>query len=617
MTYQVLARKWRPRFFREMVGQEHVLKALINALDNNRLHQAYLFTGTRGVGKTTIARILAKCLNCETGVTSEPCGVCSSCVEISQGSFVDLIEIDAASHTGVDNMRTITDNAQYMPSKGRYKVYLIDEVHMLTQHSFNALLKTLEEPPEHTKFLLATTDPQKLPATVLSRCLQFHLKNMVPEHIVQHLQHVLQSESMSYEDAALWALARAAQGSMRDALSLTDQAIAFGQGEILLHDVASMLGTIDQQTVHQLADALIDHDASKILSVVASASELSPDYVAILDALLLLLHRLSVAQLVPQAVDNSEGDQQQILQQAARISAGELQLFYQMGLLGKRDIYLAPDMRTGLEMALLRMLAFRPHNMPEPVPGIQLKAEDECVKKPEAVAPVIQTAATAAPASTKENPFAVQAITPEQQQSHSKLVPVPQQVMAEKASALPLVEPTGDEHEEPAKAEVNAVAQPLAPLKAEVLRVHEPAVLELTASQRSLPQQQQQWLDQFVEIPFNGLLRMVMSECVFIRGDEQRLCFALHPDKAQLYNARHGEQAAQVFSEYTGQSVSVQIELVEHALQTPQEYMQENKTRRREKAISTLNDDAIVQYFVEHYQAQIVPDAIYDEGERL
>lgn len=611
MTYQVLARKWRPRFFREMVGQEHVLKALINALDNNRLHQAYLFTGTRGVGKTTIARILAKCLNCETGVTSEPCGVCSSCVEISQGSFVDLIEIDAASHTGVDNMRTITDNAQYTPSKGRYKVYLIDEVHMLTQHSFNALLKTLEEPPEHTKFLLATTDPQKLPATVLSRCLQFHLKNMVPEHIVQHLQHVLQSESMPYEDSALWALARAAQGSMRDALSLTDQAIAFGQGEILLHDVASMLGTIDQQTVHQLADALIDHDASKVLSVVASASELSPDYVAILDALLLLLHRLSVAQLVPQAVDNSEGDQQQILQQAARISAGELQLFYQMGLLGKRDIYLAPDMRTGLEMALLRMLAFRPHNMPEPVPGIQLKTEDECVKKPEAVATVVQAEATAASVNIKEDPIVAQAITPEQQQSQIK--PVVEQVMAEKVPALTQVEPNC----EPVKGEAIAVAQPLAPLNTEVLRVHEPAALELTASQRPLPQQQQQWLDQFVEIPFNGLLRMVMSECVFIRSDEQQLFFALHPDKAQLYNTRHGEQAAQALSEYSGQSVGVQIELIEHALQTPQEYMQENKTRRREKAISTLNDDAVVQYFVEHYQAQIVPDAIYDEGERL
>ncbi len=609
MTYQVLARKWRPRFFREMVGQEHVLQALINALDNKRLHQAYLFTGTRGVGKTTIARILAKCLNCETGVTSEPCGECSACVEISQGSFVDLIEIDAASHTGVDNMRTITDNAQYTPSKGRYKVYLIDEVHMLTQHSFNALLKTLEEPPEHTKFLLATTDPQKLPATVLSRCLQFHLKNMVPEHIVQHLQYVLSSESMPFEEGALWALARAAQGSMRDALSLTDQAIAFGQGEILLNDVATMLGTIDQQTVHQLADALISHDAAKILSVVAKASELSPDYVAILDALLLLLHRLSVAQLVPQVVDNSEGDQQQVLQQASRISAGELQLFYQMGLLGKRDIHLAPDMRTGLEMALLRMLAFRPHNVPEPVPGVQLKVEDAPVKKPEAVAEQVKAAAALEPL-IKDTEVSKQSLTSSEQTKPGTAQPLAEQLN------VPTKDPV---------ASLQAAEEQLA-VEAETVQQQALQQSELDAPTpektkeniiRPLPQDQQQWLDQFPEIPFSGLLRMVMSECVLLNGNEQRLVFALHPDKAQLYNARQSEQAAQTFSDYSGVNVDVRIELSTHELQTPQEYIQENRALKREKAINKLNDDVIVQYFIENFQAQILPETIYEEGERL
>src|SRR5690554_4967715 len=580
MTYQVLARKWRPRFFREMVGQEHVLKALINALDNNRLHQAYLFTGTRGVGKTTIARILAKCLNCETGVTSEPCGVCSSCVEISQGSFVDLIEIDAASHTGVDNMRTITDNAQYTPSKGRYKVYLIDEVHMLTQHSFNALLKTLEEPPEHTKFLLATTDPQKLPATVLSRCLQFHLKNMVPEHIVQHLQHVLNSEAMPYEEGALWALARAAQGSMRDALSLTDQAIAFGQGEILLNDVVTMLGTIDQQTVHQLADALISHDAQKVLSVIASASELSPDYVAILDALLLLLHRLSVAQLVPQAVDNSEGNKQQVVEQAARISAGELQLFYQMGLLGKRDIYLAPDMRTGLEMALLRMSAFRPHNVPEPVPNIQEKVGAEPLKKPEAVAS--EHKATAEPVEAAAEPTVPTNNSDVEESAESESAHRVAETQVQSPELPSVVKtPVAEKLEQENTQQVANTAVKTAPSPQSELP--SPAVDEEPAleAQGGLPSQQSQWLEQFAEIPFAGLLRMVMSECVLMSSTETQLTFALHPNKAQLYNPRHGEQAAQVFSEYSGLNVKVSIELTEHELQTPQEYIQECRALKR------------------------------------
>ena len=265
MSYQVLARKWRPRSFREMVGQEHVLRALINALDHDRLHHAYLFTGTRGVGKTTIARILAKCLNCETGVSSEPCGQCSSCLEINEGRFVDLIEVDAASRTKVEDTRELLDNVQYAPTRGRYKIYLIDEVHMLSNHSFNALLKTLEEPPEHVKFLLATTDPQKLPVTILSRCLQFNLKNMSPERIVGHLTHVLEQEMVPFDEASLWLLARAADGSMRDGLSLTDQAVSFGGGKLSEADVSAMLGTIDYKLVQRLMNALISSDAAEVL----------------------------------------------------------------------------------------------------------------------------------------------------------------------------------------------------------------------------------------------------------------------------------------------------------------------------------------------------------------
>ena len=360
MSYQVLARKWRPRSFREMVGQTHVLKALINALDSQRLHHAYLFTGTRGVGKTTIARIIAKCLNCETGITSTPCGTCSVCREIDEGRFVDLIEIDAASRTKVEDTRELLDNVQYAPSRGRFKVYLIDEVHMLSSHSFNALLKTLEEPPPYVKFILATTDPQKLPATILSRCLQFSLKNMTPERVVEHLTHVLSVENVPFEDDALWLLGRAADGSMRDAMSLTDQAIAFGEGKVLAADVRAMLGTLDHGQVFDLLQALIQGDARALLEAVRHLAEQGPDWNGVLSEILNVLHRVAIAQALPEGVDNGHGDRDRVLALAQALPAEDVQFYYQMGLIGRRDLPLAPDPRGGFEMVLLRMLAFRP-----------------------------------------------------------------------------------------------------------------------------------------------------------------------------------------------------------------------------------------------------------------
>ena len=360
MSYQVLARKWRPRSFREMVGQTHVLKALINALDSQRLHHAYLFTGTRGVGKTTIARIIAKCLNCETGITSTPCGECSVCREIDEGRFVDLIEIDAASRTKVEDTRELLDNVQYAPSRGRFKVYLIDEVHMLSSHSFNALLKTLEEPPPYVKFILATTDPQKLPATILSRCLQFSLKNMTPERVVEHLSHVLSVENVPFEDDALWLLGRAADGSMRDAMSLTDQAIAFGEGKVLAGDVRAMLGTLDHGQVFDLLHALIEGDAKAMLEAVRHLAEQGPDWNGVLSEILNVLHRVAIAQALPDGVDNGHGDRDRVLALAQALPAEDVQFYYQMGLIGRRDLPLAPDPRGGFEMVLLRMLAFRP-----------------------------------------------------------------------------------------------------------------------------------------------------------------------------------------------------------------------------------------------------------------
>jgi len=359
MSYQVLARKWRPGNFDELVGQSHVLRAITSALDNERLHHAYLFTGTRGVGKTTISRILARCLNCEQGVTAKPCGTCSSCMEINEGRFVDLIEVDAASRTKVEDTRELLENVQYRPTRGRYKVYLIDEVHMLSTHSFNALLKTLEEPPPHVVFLLATTDPQKLPATVLSRCLQFHLKNMQPEDIGTHLAHILDTEAIEYELPALESISWSAKGSMRDALSLLDQAIAFGDGKVSDTDVREMLGTIDREQVYRMLSAIAANEGASCMSIIEDLSQFAPDYGDVLAELLSVLHRIALIQQIPGASMATQ-DQHQIELLAESIPAEDIQLFYQLALHGRRDLPLAPDQRSGFEMCMLRMMSFRP-----------------------------------------------------------------------------------------------------------------------------------------------------------------------------------------------------------------------------------------------------------------
>lgn len=359
MSYQVLARKWRPRTFAELVGQEHVLKALINALDHNRLHHAFLFTGTRGVGKTTIARILAKSLNCERGVSSKPCGECNACMEIDAGRFVDLIEVDAASRTKVDDTRDLLDNVQYAPSLGRFKVYLIDEVHMLSTHSFNALLKTLEEPPPHVKFLLATTDPQKLPVTVLSRCLQFNLKRLSVSGIQRHLGNILEAEQIAFEPAAVLLVANTANGSLRDALSLLDQAIAYGGGILKEADLRVMLGTIEQTHVQALLEALAHRDGQALLETAAKLDEQAPDYELALDDIASFLQRVALVQAVP-GVSLGWSDAATIQALSAQLSPEDVQLYYQILLIGKRDLPLAPSPRGGFEMILLRMLAFTP-----------------------------------------------------------------------------------------------------------------------------------------------------------------------------------------------------------------------------------------------------------------
>jgi DNA polymerase-3 subunit gamma/tau len=360
MSYQVLARKWRPHTFEDLVGQQHVVRALVNGLDQNRVHHAFLLTGTRGVGKTTIARILAKCLNCEQGVSSTPCGECGSCVDVDEGRFVDMLEIDAASKTKVDDTRDLLETVQYTPTRGRYKVYIIDEVHMLSGHSFNALLKTLEEPPPHVKFILATTDPQKLPITILSRCLRFSLTRLLPDQISAHLARILATESIDAEESAVMRIARAADGSMRDGLSLLDQAIAFGGGSLKDADVASMLGSIDHEHIAAILAAISRSDASALMTIVEELVSRSRNLASVLDELAEAMHRIALIHAAPEFSDQERSDWESLKACAALVSPEDAQLYYQIAITGRRDLGLAPDPRTGLEMTLLRLLAFRP-----------------------------------------------------------------------------------------------------------------------------------------------------------------------------------------------------------------------------------------------------------------
>jgi DNA polymerase III subunit gamma/tau len=395
MSYQVLARKWRPRKFAELVGQEHVVRALTNALDTGRMHHAYLFTGTRGVGKTTIARIFAKSLNCERGQSADPCGECSVCTAVDEGRFVDLLEIDAASNTGVDDVREVIENAQYAPSRGRFKVYLVDEVHMLSKNAFNALLKTLEEPPPHVKFLLATTDPQKLPVTVLSRCLKFNLKRLLPEQISGQMRHILGAENIAYEDSAIGELARAADGSLRDGLSLLDQAIAYGGGALHADDVRTMLGSVARGQVLGVLDALAAGDGERLLAECTQIASYSPDFGGVLDDIASVLHRLQLIQLIPGYRPDEDGDDDgAVAALAERITPEDVQLYYQIATSGRRDLALAPDARTGFEMALLRMLAFRPG---DGAPATRTERPTSAPPRPAAPAP-----ASARPAAAPE-----------------------------------------------------------------------------------------------------------------------------------------------------------------------------------------------------------------------
>ncbi|WP_263264297.1 DNA polymerase III subunit gamma/tau [Pseudomonas sp. RIT-PI-S] len=664
MGYQVLARKWRPRSFSEMVGQGHVLKALVNALDNQRLHHAYLFTGTRGVGKTTIARIIAKCLNCETGITSTPCGSCSVCREVDEGRFVDLIEIDAASRTKVEDTRELLDNVQYAPSRGRFKVYLIDEVHMLSTHSFNALLKTLEEPPPYVKFILATTDPQKLPATILSRCLQFSLKNMTPERVVDHLAHVLGAESIPFEQDALWLLGRAADGSMRDAMSLTDQAIAFGEGRVLAADVRAMLGTLDHGQVFDVLQALLEGDAKALLAAIGHLAEQGPDWAGVLAEILNVLHRVAIAQALPDAVDNGHGDRERVLALAQALPAEDVQFYYQMGLIGRRDLPLAPEPRAGFEMVLLRMLAFRPAG--DTAPPAQLKVSgisQATADSPKAVAPAAvsaqpqpqpQPAPVAQPRphpepkpapqpmavddpslpwNEPEVPVTAPAPAPEAvldtRAEPPELLPMPVPTPASAVPPAPEVdaelddnggapieyqpagmrddEPPADDDYYPAEADPAGYGylDDLASHAAEPEPAPEPKPAAQPATGLAL-----QWLELYPKLPVSGLTGSIAANCSLVSVEGDTWLLHLDPDQGAFFNPTQQRRLNDALNQHLGRTLTVKIELVRPQQETPAQAAARRRIERQHDAEQAIASDPFIRQLVERFGATVRNDTI-------
>tara|TARA_R110000823_G_scaffold111235_23_gene231584 strand:- start:272 stop:2272 length:2001 start_codon:yes stop_codon:yes gene_type:complete len=662
MSYQVLARKWRPRNFSEMVGQEHVLRALINALDNNRLHHAYLFTGTRGVGKTTIARILAKCLNCDTGISSNPCGTCSACVSIAENRFVDLIEVDAASRTKVEDTRELLDNVQYAPTAGRFKVYLIDEVHMLSGHSFNALLKTLEEPPPHVKFLLATTDPQKLPVTILSRCLQFNLKHLSPERIVEHLQFVLGEEKVPCEEAGLWALARSADGSMRDALSLTDQAIAHGGGKITEAEVYDMLGTIDLGAIADIARALANGDAVDVLAVVGRMAEHAPDFGAALADLLSVWHRVAIAQTVPDALDNRHGDDPLVRELAKALSPEDVQLFYQIALLGRRDLPLAPEPRIGFEMALLRMLAFQPvadsavHPPPAPAglsnvsvaptaegaeesPKKSLSSDRDSTLSATVRAGSVETFKPAVDRSSVESvpEIEVVGVIADEVPETLSVNPAPVDITSEASTgdmAVTSIEPAPwVESETLASFSRQARYQTAVENKTEAVSGQQPGVTcDLTsavpvdevapeAAERANPPMAvnalplaevvpDRWIEIYQGLQVAGLLQNIAANLCLVDIDGPVLHFVLDIASSSLYEESHQQRLADVLTEYFGEPVTVQIEVGAVATETPLARTERLRRERQSQAVEQLRLDPNVRRITELFNGVLLENTI-------
>ena len=554
----MLARKWRPKLFEALVGQEHVVRALTNALEQQRLHHAYLFTGTRGVGKTTLARILAKSLNCETGITAHPCGVCSACVDIDRGRFVDMIEVDAASNTQVDNMRDLLDNAQYAPTVGRFKVYIIDEVHMLTRNSFNAMLKTLEEPPAHVKFILATTDPQKMPVTVLSRCLQFNLRQMSGTAIVDHLQTVLKEENIAFEAPALQLLARAANGSMRDALSLLDQAIAYGGNSVQEQAVRGMLGAIDQSYLYELLHALAAQDSNRLIAQAKAMEQRSLSFDAALNDLAALLQQIAVAQAVPDTVPLGMPERHALLDLAQALSAEQVQLYYQIALLGRRDIGLAPDEYAGFTMSLLRMLAFTPAQ------SLQGSSGNTPITTP----PVARPNSTAS---------AVLDAAPKQPLPEAPAAPA-------NVSARPQVTSLPAEPED----EINATI------------AIEPSVQTRTFDGN--------WRRLVDELKL-GLARALAQNCELVSFDDNEIVLSVPQEHRHLLDPSYQEKLKAAIQQHFGRKIQLSIS-VGGTGNTPAQQISHEKAVLQSRAEESIQQDDFVQALVKDFGAHIIPTSI-------
>ena len=581
MSYQVLARKWRPRSFKDLVGQGHVLKVLINALDSGRLHHAYLFTGTRGVGKTTLARILAKCLNCEAGVSSTPCGECGACVGIDEGRFVDLIEVDAASRAKVDETRELMDNVQYSPTAGRHKVYLIDEVHMFSKHSFNALLKTLEEPPPHVKFLLATTEPKRIPITILSRCLQFNLKHLTVEEIEGQLQTIMEAENVPAEGASAALLAAAADGSMRDALSLLDQAISYGNGRLEEAQMRDMLGAIDSNELRGLLDDIIRRDAEGLFARINKVAEMTPDYDALLAELLSILHDTAVAQALPKtpelAGETAAGF-------ASRLKKEDVQLYYQIALNGRRDLYMAPDQKMGFEMTLIRMLAFRPlQDAASTASGAGTGAASgrEKAPRPAEVAP------PPAPSVPPAPPPAVEAAPPAPVSAPPAPPPAAEAAPPAPASAPPAPPPAAE-----AAPPVAASAPPAPP----------PAREKRPLSALS----NDNWPALIEEMALNGLTRELARHCVLKDCNGNQVSLILQPGHRHLLSPAQQEQLQAALRRRFDEGLRVLFEEEEgNAAETPAQKQVRARLEEKQAAIKAIEEDPKVKTLQEAFGATI------------
>ncbi|EBW4695538.1 DNA polymerase III subunit gamma/tau [Salmonella enterica subsp. salamae] len=630
MSYQVLARKWRPQTFADVVGQEHVLTALANGLSLGRIHHAYLFSGTRGVGKTSIARLLAKGLNCETGITATPCGVCDNCREIEQGRFVDLIEIDAASRTKVEDTRDLLDNVQYAPARGRFKVYLIDEVHMLSRHSFNALLKTLEEPPAHVKFLLATTDPQKLPVTILSRCLQFHLKALDVEQIRHQLEHILNEEHIAHEPRALQLLSRAADGSLRDALSLTDQAIASGDGQVSTQAVSAMLGTLDDDQALSLVEAVVDANGERVMSLINEAAARGIEWEALLVEMLSLLHRIAMVQLSPAALGSDMAAIEQRMRELARtVPPGDLQLYYQTLLIGRKELPWAPDRRMGVEMTLLRALAFHPRMpLPEPETPRQSFAPvaPTAVMTPPQVqqssAPASQTSPAPLPASTsqvlaarnqlqraqgvtktkKSEPAAASRARPVNNSALERLASVSERVQARPApSALETAPVKKEAYRWKATTPVVQTKEVVATPKALKKALEHEKTPELAAKLAAEAIERDPWAAQVSQLSLPKLVEQVALNA-WKEQNGNAVCLHLRSTQRHLNSSGAQQKLAQALSDLTG--TTVELTIVEDdnpAVRTPLEWRQaiyeEKLAQARESIIADNNIQTLRRFF--------------------